>query len=509
MEDLSPVKWVQQVTQRCLECVIHGYDKDKEVELVVYKNTFEGYTQYEQRLVHTLLTEQFETQDSVFILSYIINILKIESFTEDVAEQIYAGKYDCFVSIMLEMQLLFLDNIDYSLRRKIHQKNIQLIKNELKLNYSFIPIKRRKKNRIAIITEQLLNRYHAPTLMVLELSYILKKYFHYEVLIFTCTSNLTIESTTWLGGTFFYSSGCGYQQWSYKDEVMSVYQYPMQSCTLNDYREMFKKIYEFNPIYVLNAGVNNPIADLPCDFTTVVVRNMSTKLPVSEANIMVRAGSRITRNKDENMLGMCQEQIFMDTKFPVIVNTTDHKFTRRELRLPDNKFLVCIVGNRLDKEIDDNFMQHLFTILLKNSNIDLVIIGETKDIQSKFKQTIYGNRIHFLGYCKDLLGVYRVLDLYLNPKRTGGGWSSAIALQAGLPVVTLPNCDVAYNVSQNFIVSDEDCIAKYVLHYAEDKQYYEEQKSIAKNIAKKNLKEQSIEYVAELLNKIEEALPDD
>ena len=163
----------------------------------------------------------------------------------------------------------------------------------------------------------------------------------------------------------------------------------------------------------------------------------------------------------------------------------------------------------MDKEIDDNFMQHLFTILLKNSNIDLVIIGETKDIQSKFKQTIYGNRIHFLGYCKDLLGVYRVLDLYLNPKRTGGGWSSAIALQAGLPVVTLPNCDVAYNVSQNFIVSDEDCIAKYVLHYAEDKQYYEEQKSIAKNIAKKNLKEQSIEYVAELLNKIEEALPND
>ncbi len=173
--------------------------------------------------------------------------------------------------------------------------------------------------------------------MVLELSYILKKYFHYEVLIFTCTSNLTIESTTWLGGTFFYSSGCGYQQWSYKDEVMSVYQYPMQSCTLNDYREMFKKIYEFNPIYVLNAGVNNPIADLPCDFTTVVVRNMSTKLPVSEANIMVRAGSRITRNKDENMLGMCQEQILW-TQNSVIVNTTDHKFTRRELRLPDNKF---------------------------------------------------------------------------------------------------------------------------------------------------------------------------
>lgn len=516
MEDLSPVKWVQQVTQRCLEHVSRcleyetfGPEESKVVDIVFYKKIFENFTKDEQWSVHTLLTEQFETQDSVLILSYIINMLNIEEFTEDIAKQIYVGNYDCFTSVMLEMQFVFLNNVDYFLRRKIHRKNIEFLKRELELNYSYMPVEKRKKNRIVIITEQLLNKYHAPTMMVLELAYIFQKYFNYEILIFTCTSNLILGPDTWLGENLFYSSGCGYQEWKYKEAFMFVYQYPMQSCTLNDYKEMIEKIYDFNPIYVLNIAACNPIADLPCDFTTVIARDTSTQLPVSEADIIVRAGKCITGNEDENMLDIHQKQVFMDRKFPVIVNTTEHNFTREELNLPDDKFLVCIVGNRLDKELDDDFMQYLFSILSQNSNIDIVIVGEAEASKLKYKQTIYGERIHFLGFCKDLLGVYRVLDLYLNPKRAGGGWSSAIALKAGLPVVTLPDCDVAYNVSENFIVPDEHSIEQEVLHYAEDRRYYEEQVSKAKKYCAKNSEEELIQYAKEFLDKIKEALPDD
>lgn len=86
----------------------------------------------------------------------------------------------------------------------------------------------------------------------------------------------------------------------------------------------------------------------------------------------------------------------------------------------------------------------------------------------KLAGTSYGKRIHFLGYCMDLPGTYRALHLYLNPRRLGGGWSSAMALMAGLPVVTLPACDVAYNVGGEFTVTTEEEMVDAVIRYASD-----------------------------------------
>ena len=81
-------------------------------------------------------------------------------------------------------------------------------------------------------------------------------------------------------------------------------------------------------------------------------------------------------------------------------------------------------------------------------NVDFAIIGDAEKLQEKLEGTSYGKRIHFLGYCRDLLGTYRALHLYLNPRRLGGGWSSAMALMAGLPVVTLPACDDPFRQPQ-------------------------------------------------------------
>ena len=510
MEYLSPVKWIQEVTQSCLDYIMHTEGNEKLLTYVTtLKEAFVNFSENEKHKIHTLIMEKFEVKDSVLILSYIINVVQIEEFVTDVAEQIYIGDYDCLTKIMLEIQLVFYENVDYQLQRNIHHKNILDLKRNLEMECSYIPINRRNKKKIAIITEQLLSGNHAPTLMTLESAYVLQKYFDYEVLIFTCTSNKRLESTAWIEIHGFYSSGNGYQQWSYKGMNLSVYQYPMDSSTINDYREMLQKIYEYNPLFVLNMGVNNPIADLPHFFTTVVARDMSTQIPVSEADIVILGEHHIEDDGVIKELDRSQKQIIMRQKFPAIVNKSDHIFTRRELNLPEDKFLVCIVGNRLDKEVDKEFICYMHSILSKSKKIDFVIIGDTESLQLAFFKTIYEERVHFLGFCKDLIGVYHILDLYLNPKRLGGGWSSAIALQAGLPVVTLPNCDVAYNVSDNFIVSNERKMVETVLRYASDEQYYKKQADMARICCAKDSEEQAIAYVTELLNKVKEAMFND
>ena len=98
--------------------------------------------------------------------------------------------------------------------------------------------------------------------------------------------------------------------------------------------------------------------------------------------------------------------------------------------------------------------------------------------------------------------VYRILDLYLNPDRLGGGFSSAMALIAGLPVVTLPNCDVAYNVGEEFVVSDYEEMMQTIKRYVSDRKFYEQKVEQAHSYKEKNTDAKMERYVKILLDKV-------
>lgn len=56
------------------------------------------------------------------------------------------------------------------------------------------------------------------------------------------------------------------------------------------------------------------------------------------------------------------------------------------------------------------------------------------------------------------------MDLYVNPKRSGGGSSVAESLYKGLPVVTLPVGDVSAAAGESFRVADYGEMAETILH---------------------------------------------
>lgn len=514
MNYLSSKEWIQEIVKNCLHFLssIGCSDQPSSIDLTYLKSSYDNFSKEDLDTLHNIFLNEFEINDSILLLSYVIRILGIKDFTSDVALQIYKGNFDFFSQIMLEIQLAFFDNIDYKLKRDIHRKSITCLSHELSINFPYIPLEKRNKNRVVIITEQLLeDSSHAPTLMTLQTAYTLQQRFHYEVLIFTCASNKVLPVTLWVDTYGFNSGEYGFKKRPYNNTLLPVYQYPLDSCSLTDYTQMLTQIYDWNPMFVLNMGVNNPIADLPKSFTTLVCRDMSTTPPISEADILIRGISYNTTAEIayKQSYSAHQTQLFMTQKFPVISYNSSATFTRKDLNLPEDKFLIAIVGNRLDTEIDNDFLKILFCLLTKTTNIDFVIIGETSHIQTCFSETPYWKRIHFLGYCNSLLSVYQTLNLYLNPKRLGGGWSSAIALQAGLPVVTFPNCDVAYNVPDKFIVSSDQNMIETIIRYSTDFIYYKQQSKYAKEFSTVNNDQKIIEYVAELLTKIKEVLPND
>lgn len=508
----TPEQWLQKVIKNCLTALQPGEKKELPFADEELKNEYAQFTYEEKAHIHSLFHKQFETNDSILILSYLTNIVKIDDFCQDIAHYISIGEFDCFTQSMLEIQLIFFGNIPYPQMRKVHRKSIACFSRDLGCEFPYIPIKKRNKNRIVILTEQLLNSRHAPTAMTLQTAYVLQKKLGYEVLLMTCTSNRFISPGLWFHTRGFNAADeRGYKKLDYQGEELSLYQYPMKLCTVDDYRQMLSQIYDWNPLLVLNMGINNPIADLPQKFTTVAERAMVTTAPISEADILIRNvhQSDELEAEYEAELSPHQTQVFMDRKFPAIIEKSEKTYTRPELGLPENKFLIAVVGNRLNSEIDETFIQLMYDILQSNDQIDIVIIGSADDILNQLKNEMHENRFHYLGYCKDLLAVYGLLDLYLNPKRQGGGWSSTIALKAGLPVVTLPECDVAHSVGEHFIVPSYEDMLHTILRYSTDTAFYKEQQQSALRHASGDEDDKIVDYVSELMTKIQEAMKND
>lgn len=432
----------------------------------------------------------------------------MDEFQVDVAKQICMGKYDFATRIMLEMQL---NKVSYEIKREIHKKNFKMLMECIETEFKYIPVVNRRQNRIVIITEQLFeNIRHAPTRMALEITYTLKK-LGYDVKIYTCASNKPIPNWQWVSTYGFYSGNERCREVWYKGSKILVYQYPLSDCSIEDYRKMFSEIYKFNPIFVLEMGVKNVVADLPHVFTTTVNFNTVTEAPVSEADIFIRYTKleESIENVYEKNMTSYQRQIFMKQGFPAVFDTSETVYTRQKLQLPEDRFLIAIVGNRLDQEITEMFQNFMMKILQENHKVDFVIIGVVKELQSRLNNKVFNKRLHYMGYCTDLKEVLEVLNLYLNPDRLGGGWSSAIALHAGIPVVTLPEGDVAYNVSEKFIVNNYEEMYNIICRYMNDPEFYRQQQQEARQYAKEHGENKVIDFLDEMLKRIKGILLND
>ena len=74
-------------------------------------------------------------------------------------------------------------------------------------------------------------------------------------------------------------------------------------------------------------------------------------------------------------------------------------------------------------------------------------------------------------------------DLYVNPKRSGGGSSVSEALYQGIPAVTLPVGDVSVAAGADFWVPDYSTMKQLILRYATEKEFYDRMAVLARKRA--------------------------
>lgn len=507
------VEWIKSAISLSLE---RGKEKEEQKTegFLKLEKEYLAFDQSRRDAIRTILYTQFEAHDIIYVLSNFVQYMNIYEFKEDIFEKIMDSDIDCYQKSMLELQLRVVVKGFYEKRRRFHDKNVEDFGCELTFasKHSYCPVEKRNRKRIVIVTSQILDDNHSPTQVVLHTTYVLQQCLGYEVLLFVCPPDAGIKPELWYYPVHMRSQEL-FRNFSmrveFRDTFFDGYQINMQKGCQKEYDMMLEIIHAWNPWFVLDMGSCNPVIDLTNHFTTLVSMGMSIECPVTEADILLRfekLSESVEMEYQKVFEKTGQKQIFLEGTMPILMGETDEKCDRKELNLPEDDFLIVIVGNRLDEEISDEFVQILRAIVENEENVSFVFIGRGEKFLNRLSDDVFKNRIFFLGYCNKLMATYAPLNLYLNPKRMGGGYSAAYALAAGLPVVTLPECDVENMVGEHFVVQNYDEMIETVRKYLHDENFYKIQKKYAEEKASCNSVEKLTEYVSEMLQKIADVM---
>jgi len=166
------------------------------------------------------------------------------------------------------------------------------------------------------------------------------------------------------------------------------------------------------------------------------------------------------------------ESHVIEGAFTFDIREQEEHVTREALGIPENAFAMAVVSTRMNSEVTDEFLQYL-----EDSWQDgwyLVLIGKFPEFEERIGRFQHLHRCTIaLGFCADVLSRLEVCDLYLNPRRKGGGSSVVEAMYLGKPAVCIAYGDVALNAGEEFCVESYEELVEKILEYQNDKVYYE------------------------------------
>lgn len=489
-------------------CTQFQYMKESELKIRMQQleeryNLFNG----EEKInLKKLLMNNIEHKDLVWVLSVFTAYMKCEDFEIMLGEAAIKTDYDVYLYNMnLEFQINIRVRENYELKRILRKKNIDIVKNNIECP-KFIPKDKRNKKVVVIFTDQILSFLHAPTKVILSFAYVMQKYLEYEVYIFVCPMD------NYMPIDLFYKSNAlnadqnipfGINKYEYKEQEINICQLKMSDENfIQEYQEVLLFISSIKPYFVLSMGCSSCFGDIINDIIDVAAINMTSMCPISEANIIMRKDSKEKNNEYDSYLNKVgQKYCFIEDKYPLIVEKSLIEYNKEYEGLPEGKLLIAIVGNRLNTEIDKEFIQMCIEIIQRCNNVVFGVIGENVNCPELLNNPIFEGYVFDLGFRKDLYATYKMFDLFLNPKRKGGGWSSGIALSAGVPVLTLKFGDVYYNVGDEYAYDNYEQMICEIKRCSEDREYLQRKKEIAKKHPD-NSEEQLITYVSNVLKQI-------
>lgn len=384
---------------------------------------------------------------------------------------------------------------------------VREIKSECGLKYTFRGKNERSSDIVLVFTSQFLKMEHGPTKTALDRCKCLMESYGMQVILINTAECLYSDKCISL-----YNVECGNyvkrlsqaSSLEYEGCVIPFYQCTKGMPNVEEIRQLAEMVWDINPYFILNIGGNSPASDIcseicPCLSISTVPSRLVNSLGQFQA-----LGRHLTdEEKSELKRQGRADNYIIEGRFTSSLKPQNSILKRADLGLPEDKFVVIIVGGRLTYELDDELLYKL----LHDTNDDVVvgIAGKYAQYEQKANETDgFSNKVINLGFQDDMLAVFDCCDLYVNPKRIGGGTSVIEAMHKGLPAVTLPFGDVGLGAGEDFCVADYDEMIGEINRYSKDSEYYNQKSNLAKEHAAEMLdtKKAFVQIIDELIERM-------
>lgn len=466
-----------------------GIEKDKNLtglwccfcELLLYELEYRGYKSnninYNLSICSILMVLGKKAE---YTTTYLKEILK----NKEIKPKSLYFVYQQTKRLSLKKFAIF-DKESNLLCNKLYEKCYDLFKKKVNKYCIKIPLEERDNNTIMILSIQFLNEAHAPTRTVMERAKSLKKLG--KNIIIVNTSELYIEE----GYLPIYRVGFGriLEEYNDVDEInidgingtFPFMQMPGNSPIEYRMQVLAGLLVKYKPYYILSIGTGSILADLCGNIVPCASMALAFSTLPKTKNKMKILGRKLSGEEKE--IYAKEDSDIIESRFTFELKPQKKKFSRKEKGLPDKKFLLVVVGIRLEFEIDSNFMSVLSDVC--NKGCYVVFAGIMDNYSSLMEEyPVVSANSSFIGYCDDILALMEICDLYVNPDRLGGGFSVIEAFAKGKPGVYLKSGDVYTAGGEDFAVGSFSEMAGQILKYKDNKDYYNTMSGLAKERAK-------------------------
>lgn len=339
-----------------------------------------------------------------------------------------------------------------------------------------IPFENRDKDLIIVITEQFISVAHGPTKTALDRCKAIISKMGKKVLLIN-----TAEVLSNVGEIPFYNMKSGsympekinenFQEW--KGVQVPYIQCEQNTPNIEMLNSLLNYIRDLAPSRIVSIGGSSVLSNLANKIIPVITVGLSPA-DLEYTTTCFQTLSRSVTETDVRMLSELgfNESHVIESVFTSSLKPQTEKITRGELTIPEDAFLIIVVGARLDEEVTDEFLKAMNDVV--SDKMILGFLGYFNEYEhklSKYPKLLKNSR--YLGFCKDILSRMEICDLYVNPFRKGGGTSCVEAMYMGVPVVTCEYGDVSVNVGEDFCVEDYEEMKSKVLQYYNDRDFYE------------------------------------
>lgn len=449
--------------------------------------------------IEKLFVNTFNSRDilyKIYMGSFLINTFKTKDYGDNLLNEVLESKeIDKNNKFFIMYQLISKGFTDIQISRSLDGNKMDKLYDDIfedfKLavgKFEFIPKENRNKALVVVFISQFLGMGHAPTKTVLDRCYVLTKYLNKRVIIINTRELITSKGTVPI-----YNSTYGnvieeygdFNNLKYKDIEIEYYQ---PKCTMPDENKC-KTILNFiskeKPYLMFNIGGHSITADLASSIAPMASISTSGNFGISRTKGQFFLMGKKIMEEDYKYIekkGYSKEAL-IDCPFTYDLKPQKNKYIREQFEIPKEKFIVALIGARLKQEINEDIISVLDKLC--DNGFFVVTIGDydlSNKVRKKYKNL--ASNYKPLGFQNDVLACVDLVNLYINPKRQGGGSSAVECMIKGKPALSLEYGDVSVLVHKDFLVNDYEAMINLSIKCKENSDFYNEMSGKAKLKAK-------------------------